>query len=200
MEHNRAFQEMFQAAKGMLEGKDPVEIARNAEVEFDGTAFLVPSLGENYHVSYPDYLCEEPLEEWQYLVILHYLNLADGTSVTGETCAMEEVPGGLVRGSKYAQTAAKTLTEFLEGKTQEQVKDMLAALGGEEIAGKADFCVKLPFLPRFPLYLNIWFADEEFPPSARMLVDRSAEHYLTIEDVVTVGEVVLERLKKSMLK
>ena len=54
--------------------------------------------------------------------------------------------------------------------------------------------MSFPFLPNFPVTLKVWFADEEFDASARMLLDASADHYLTIEDAVTVGEILLEKL------
>ncbi len=193
-DQNRAFQEMFQAAKAMLAGKSPEELAEKAGVLFDGTAFAIPSMGKTYRVSYPDYMCRELPLDWHYLVILHGLNLADGAPVTGEAMPMAEMPGGLVRGTKYDHTIAQALSVFLQGKSEAQVWEILRQLGGESVQGKAELCVRLPFLPRVPLYLNIWFADEEFPPSARLLVDRCAEHYLTIEDMVTVGEVVLHLL------
>ncbi len=196
-QNNRAFWEMFQAAKGMLQGKDPRNMAEKAGVTFDGTTFLIPSMGKTYHFSYPEYVCPSPMADWHYLVILHYLNLADGAPVTGEACSMADMPSGLVRGTKYDRTAAQALTAFLRGKSEQQVKAILKNLGGGFLPGKADLCVRLPFLPRFPVYINIWFADEEFPPSARLLVDRCAEHYLTIEDAVSLGDVVLELLEQQ---
>ncbi len=195
MEQQGAFYEMYLAAKGMLSGKDPGQIAANAGIAFADNAFSVPSLGKLYHISYPDYSCQEPIMDWHCLVLLHYLNLADGTPVTGEAMPMADMPAGLVRGTKYDRTAAETLTAFLKGKTEKQVKESIQGLGGVFIPGKADLNMMLPFLPGFPLYLNIWFADEEFPPSARLLVDKSAGHYLTIEDAVSVGEVVLAQLR-----
>ena len=42
--------------------------------------------------------------------------------------------------------------------------------------------------------LKVWFADEEFPASGRLLLDESAPHYLTIEDAVTVGSLILDQL------
>ncbi len=195
MEQQGAFYEMYLAAKGMLSGKDPGQIAANAGVTFDGNIFSVPSLEKLYHISYPDYSCRETIMDWHYLVLLHYLNLADGTPVTGEAMSMADMPAGLVRGTKYDRTAAEALAAFLKDKTEEQVKEIMQGLGGVFLPEKADLNVMLPFLPSFPLYLNIWFADEEFPPSARLLVDKSAGHYLTIEDAVSVGEVVLALLR-----
>lgn len=60
------------------------------------------------------------------------------------------------------------------------------------------FSVVLPFLPNYPVTLKLWFADEDFPASGRMLLDAGADHYLTIEDAVTVGEIILERLLKPV--
>ena len=36
--------------------------------------------------------------------------------------------------------------------------------------------------------------DEEFPASEKLLQDASADHYLMIEDVVTAGQIVMEKL------
>ncbi len=196
LENNRAFREMHQAACQMLAGKDPGKVAKSSDVSFDGTGFLVPSLGKLYRFSYPDYTCDEPMLDWHYLTVLHYLNLADGTPVSGQPIPMAQMPSGMVRGGGYDRLTANALSEYLKGKNEKQVLERFQSLGGEVVEGKAELCVKLPFLPRFPLYVNIWFADEEFPPSGRLFVDASAGHYLTIEDAVCVAEVILELLKR----
>ena len=68
------------------------------------------------------------------------------------------------------------------------------SIGGESISSNADIAYRIPFLPQFPVTLKIWLPDEEFPASGRMLLDTSADHYLTIEDAVTVAEIILERI------
>ena len=50
------------------------------------------------------------------------------------------------------------------------------------------------FLPYYPLWLKIWLADDEFEASGKMLLSKSADHYLTVEDAVTVGGILLEHL------
>ena len=56
------------------------------------------------------------------------------------------------------------------------------------IHGKMDLRLEEIELPQ------VWFADEEFPASGRLLLDESAPHYLTIEDAVTVGSLILDQL------
>ena len=49
-----------------------------------------------------------------------------------------------------------------------------------QIASNADIAFLIPFLPRFPVTLKVWFADEEFPASGRLLLDASADHYFAM--------------------
>ncbi len=190
-ERNRAFWQMHAAACRMLSEKNPKQIAEHAGVDFDGSSFRVSSLGKVYRFSYPDYLCRDSLDPWYWLVILHYFHMADDTPVSGNPISLAQMPSGMVRGGGYDRSVANSLTQFLHGKTQQEIRAAFVALGGREIPGKADYSVELPFLPRVPLYVNIWFADEEFPPSGRLLVDSTAGHYLTIEDAVSVAEIFL---------
>lgn len=73
----------------------------------------------------------------------------------------------------------------------------LARLQGRdphEIARNADVAFRIPFLPRFPVTLKIWLPDADFPASGRLFVDACADHYLSIEDAVTVAQIILDQL------
>lgn len=72
-------------------------------------------------------------------------------------------------------------------------KERICVHAPEEIAKKSG--AVFPFLPHYPIWLKVWFADDEFEASGKLLVSRSTEHYLTIEDAVTVGELLLSKLK-----
>ena len=121
------------------------------------------------------------LPEWHQLVILHCLSRADGAPPGGEWIAMGQMRDGLVRGSKCDREAGARIGALLGGLSPEDAGAVCRALGGEPVEGKADFSCVLPFLPRWPVMLNLWFADDEFDGSARLLVDKTADHYLSIE-------------------
>ena len=55
-----------------------------------------------------------------------------------------------------------------------------------------------PVLPRYPVTLKIWFADEEFPVSGKIFLQDHADHYLSVEDAVTVGEILLQKFIGSL--
>lgn len=188
---NRMYAQMLQAARQRLADRQPEEIAANAKVTFDGSGFCFESLGTSLRVSYPQWQITPELAPWHQLVILHYLHLADGTPLTGQAVTFAQQKDGMIRGGGFDRKAENTISRL----DYHRVKACCTALGGRERPSKADYCAELPFLPMYPVTLNYWQADEEFPASGRLLTDSSAEHYLTIEDAVTVGELLLERLE-----
>lgn len=187
---NRMFDEMMKAAKERLSDRDPAAIVKNAKVEFSDGLFRFQSLGMSVTVSYPAWEITPELPGWHALVILHYLDLADGMPLTGKTITFAQRKDGMVRGGTFDRKAESTISKL----DFDALKIRCASLGGVEKKSNADFCVELPFLPMYPVTLNYWLADEDFLASGRLLLDSSAEHYLTIEDSVTVGEIILEVL------
>ena len=196
---NRAFQEMLTAAKGWLAGRSPETLAERAGAKWDpGAKFLkLQSLNQRLEVSAEDWSVRPQPEEWHHLILLHYLSIADGTQLSDEMISFGNLKDGLIRGTKFDRTADMALARFLKGREPEQIKEVCRFLGAGFRDSNADLCAVFPFLPRYPVAVKIWFADEEFPASGKMLVSASADHYLTIEDAVTAGEVMLGKLEEA---
>lgn len=70
-------------------------------------------------------------------------------------------------------------------------------MGAKLEDSNADLCAVLPFLPQYPVTWKLWLAEEEdeIDGSGRLFLDGSAGHYLSIEDAVTVGTIILGRLQ-----
>lgn len=193
--NNQMFSQMNLAALARLEGRDPREIAHNAGVRYDeeSQVFHLPTMGIDVTVSYPDCHFSPELPGWHRLVILHYLDLSDGFPLTGKEIPFGQMKSGMVRGGGIDQKCELTIRN-LKGLSEDKVTNICKNIGGELIASNADIAFQIPFLPRFPVMLKIWLPDEDFPASGRLLLDSSADHYLTIEDAVTVAEIILEKL------
>lgn len=193
-EKDQLYTNMRQAALGFLQGRSPEEICRGGNISFRGRAFHLESLGQRVTVTYPDYQVLPKLPQWQELTLLHYLARADGTPLSGNLISFGQHRDGLVRGGGFDRDAEKAISGKLGRLPPETLLARARLLGGEIIPSNADLCVRFSYLPNYPVYLKVWFADEEFPASGRMLLDDSAPHYLTIEDAVTVGGLILEGL------
>ena len=90
------------------------------------------------------------------------------------------------------------LQKNFKNKSEIRIETALKELGGNDKKSKADLCMEIPFLPMYPVTINIWFADDEYPTSGKLLLDKSADHYLTVEDAVTVGDLILSRITNAL--
>lgn len=193
---NRAFMEMLKVAKSWLTDKQPLEIAEKTGMDYDEETarFCFTSLGTEICIHYPDYEITPDINEWQQLIILHYMKLADGAPLSGRWMAMGEAKDGLIRGGNFDRRCENVISQRLGKISAEEFSEKCLQMGGRMMDSNADLTVRFDFLPRYPLLLKLWFADEEFPASGRLLLDTSADHYLMIEDAVTAGQVLMERL------
>lgn len=195
MHKDQMFSQMRQAALARLAGRDPKMMAQKAGVRYDEArqVFHVPTMGIDVALHYPDYAVSPELPGWHTLVILHYLDLADGFPLTGREIPFGQIQSGMVRGGGIDRRCELAIQNWKNLNADTLTKNC-GNIGGEPISSNADTAWRIPFLPRFPVTLKIWLPDEDFPASGRLMPDASADHYLTIEDAVTVAEILLERI------
>lgn len=199
IQSNRAFQEMLIPARKRLSGRSPAEIAKASGAVFhpDASVIEIASLNQNIRITIPEYECDPKPDDWHQLVILHYLDHADGAPDFSPLVPFGGLQDGLIRGTKFDHITEKELSCFIADKQPPQLQNVCLTLGAEILESKADLSVRFPFLPYYPVTLNVWFADDEFPAFGKMLLNKSADRYLTIEDAVTVGEIMLKSLKNT---
>lgn len=200
MQYNRAFEEMMRPAREWLAGKDPQEIAERSGVQYDADAqaFRMRVLGSEYVVRWPEWTVEDVQAGWMALVLLHYLNRADGMPLSGEWISFSMLKEGMVRGGGFDRSSERALEQMLKERSEEQIRKAFERLDGRTMETNADLSAMFEFMPRYPLMLKIWLADDEWGASGKLLLDRSADHYLPVEDAVTVGEIFLEELKRAL--
>ena len=205
MEHqnkreNRAFQEMLQAAVKRLKGRSAEEIAVKSGVIFysEENQLEVRSFDEKIKIQLPDFQISQTMEEWHHLILLHYLDMADGIEISQNQITFGNLKDGLIRGTKFDRAAEQELEKILLDKEPEEIQKACLRLGAELIETKADLCAVFPVLPKYPVILKIWYADDEFPASGKLFLQGNADHYLSVEDAVTVGEILLQKLSEAV--
>ena len=184
---------MASSARKRLENKKPEELAARSGGLYDAQNRILrlKSLEQEVSLVLPEYSFVQSLDKWHQLVILHYLDMADAAPVSDELLAFGGLKDGLIRGTKFDREMERELCSFLKGKRREQLCSLVTVCGGTVVESNADICARFDFLPFYPLWLKIWLADDEFEASGKLLLSRSADHYLTVEDAVTVGGIFL---------
>ena len=194
------YQQSFDLASASIEKMNLEERAKKAGADYqkgeDGEKITIHFLSEPYHLRFPQKEFCSPSKKVVSLVtrilLLHYLVRSDGNPLTGKWVAYKDIPGGLL----YAGVFARRVTEPLErkfGRSALWFREAGMKSGGEPVEiGDASFI--LHAFPRVPLQYVLWEGDEEFPPSVQLLFDASVDHYLTLEDIVVLGQVTTGRL------
>lgn len=100
--------------------------------------------------------------------------------------------GSMVRGNGIFQQTA----DAFNGRTS-QLREACRALSGIELQN-GDAAFGLNFFPFLPLILQFWEADEDFPASLQILVDRNILDYMHYETLMFALSHLFCRLKEEM--
>lgn len=126
------------------------------------------------------------------IILLHYIIRADGTEPREDMIPYKEIAGGMMYAGVFQKRVADPLISAF-GQDPESFLQAGIAMGGEE-AAFGDISFSLRVLPRVSITFVLWRGDEEFPPSIQVLFDKSIDRYLSLEDVVVLGEMTSKRL------
>jgi len=134
---------------------------------------------------------EVPIQ--QQILLLHYLQGAGtsgGGASSGEWISFQEVPDGRFYIDAFQRRAKMPLIQAF-GSKPEHLPRVAATLYNANAFDQGDFAVKVQVLPLVAVALVLWKGDEEFPPDANILFDRSICKLLSAEDIATLAGMVV---------
>ena len=194
------YQRSFDLACASIKEMDLEERAAKAGADYqrerDGAKIIVDFFSEPYHVHFPQIEFYSPSKKTVSLVtrilLLHYLIRADGSPLTGKWVGYKDVPGGLLYAGVFARRVTEPLVKKF-GNSGKHFMEIGKRFGGKLIeVGDASFILRA--FPFIPLQYVLWEGDEEFPSSVQLLFDASVDHYLSLEDIVVLGQMATGRL------
>ena len=180
-----------------LRAEAPEAVARRAAVEYDAAAraYLVPLCGQPVRVlpaanrvECPDGPCGyEPA-----LACVQYLLTAQDEPPAGEMVNPRAIPSGdfFFRGPHDFPTE-RLVKAF--GDRVEAFRAAAEKVGGRAVAA-GDAAYEFAALPRVPITIVLWRADEEFPSRAQVLLDRAADRQLPLDALLVLSNVLIKRL------
>ena len=182
-----------------LRGCPPEQVCRDAEVRVDDAgSFVVPLLEARYRVSASEQVVlgpgphgEQVLGDEE-LLLVAYLAKARLTPFSGRWVSPEGLPGGdLFFRGPHAPPVLPLIRRF--GADPGAFLDAALALGGSRLSF-GDVSAELRALPRIPVALVLWTADEEFPARASMLFASSVAGFLPLDVLLALMGTVVRRL------
>ena len=202
LKKQKYYRQAFDLACQQIKERDPKESAERSGAHFEkassgkGGRISLRLFNARYVVDFPDLLVTSPDKKVISLVtkiiLLHYLIKADGRPLSHQLVPYKEIPGGMLYAEVFARRAVGPLIPIF-GQSPERFHDAGFRLGGGR-AEYGDVSFVLMAFPRIPMTYILWNGDEEFPATIQILFDKSVEGYLSLEDIVVVGEMATSRL------
>jgi hypothetical protein len=165
--------------------------ARNGKKEL-----VLVFFGDSYTITFPEIEFtssrEQPISLVSRIMLLHYMIRADGTEPKNDLIPYKGIPGGMTYAGVFQKRVVDPLIRVF-GDTPERFLQAGLNMGAKK-ASFGDISFSLCVLPRVSITFIMWGGDAEFPPSIQVLFDRSVDCYLSLEDVVVLGEMTSKRL------
>jgi hypothetical protein len=179
---------------------EPFEQVRSRsgfEANRDGS-LRIPFLNRLYRLSHPDFGFQDdsgsgkeiPLQEQ--IIILHYLMADWRGAPAGAWIAYREIPGAAFYFGAFVKRAIEPLKKAF-GRDAAGFGRAAARLEGRPVE-PGDAAFEFAVLPHVPLRLILYTGDEEFPPEANILFDRSVGGRLSPEDAAWLAGMLVYRL------
>jgi uncharacterized protein DUF3786 len=126
------------------------------------------------------------------ILVLHYLSLVDRPEARPPAITFADLKESRSYAGVYDARVVKRLCATA-GRNAETIQAAAGNLGGRPTDG-GDLAFDFTPFPRFTVRL-LWHApDDEFPPSATLLLPENIEAYFCAEDVVVLSEGLVARL------
>jgi hypothetical protein len=128
------------------------------------------------------------------LLILQYLLQAKELSPTGKWVTEKELKNGemFYRGVHSLEMFTNPLEEKF-GPRPDHFLEAGLSIGGTEV-NYGDVGLKLQVLPRIPVLLILWAADDEFPAKVNILFDPTIEYHLALDTIWGLVRVITFKL------
>ena len=182
---NKQYNTMLTSIAEKLNALDVYRISLNAGFFVDSEMQTIEfeSFAQKGALQLPEYTVTGNIEMWQHLAVLQYLEADPSPYHEGEWVPIGSLePGDVMRGASFDRDISSLIASKLSKRYEKDIRRSCLRLGGAFIDdGKADISAIFHFLPYYPMLLNLWLADDEFPASGKILINSGAGRSLGLE-------------------
>ncbi|MBI5778351.1 MAG: DUF3786 domain-containing protein [Planctomycetes bacterium] len=133
------------------------------------------------------------------ILLLHYLVTADGSPLTREEATLEHIPGAAFYYPTYKARSIDLIVRRFAAAPAGFIK-AVQSIGFNLTREGRQYRFKSLVLPNVPLSFVLWESDNSPEPAIetlKVLYDTGITHYLPLEDIIIITEIIAHRIIKS---
>jgi hypothetical protein len=195
-----AYEKVYQELLPRLAAADIAGTAYDLGLAMQDGAALVPCFGRQYLVGKHGVTLadggEAPLNHR--IVLAYYITHGGRGENASRFVPYRDLPGGQDFARSLSQIVEGRAANFFGGKL-ESLKSAAAALGavsGEDYA-PGDVSLLFSALPKLPLLMSFYDADEDFPAEVKVFYDITAPNFLDMECLAVLGLLLVQELEAA---
>ena len=164
----------------------------------DNTGFDITFLDRVYEIGFPGFEFKDKLDEskpvslQEQVLILHYMLPEPIPNPSGQWIAYREIPGASFYYSAFVKRAIDPLKKVF-GQNLPGLKSAAKRVNAKAVK-TGDAAFEFQIFPKVPLQLILWAGDDEFPPEANILFDKTIGDILSPEDAAWLAGMLVYRL------
>ncbi|MEG0999100.1 MAG: DUF3786 domain-containing protein [Clostridiales bacterium] len=175
------------------------EIIANCGFTPEDGGFSVHFINQDLLVKYPsgevvDKTTGEPVFDTIKVLVLHHAVFALGGDLQKNTISYKELPGGEIYIEPFTKRCLYALTGIFAENLEALKKAVAATDHKDEKFG--DYSCTIQVMPKVPITLIVYEADDEFPASSNALFNGAAARFLHTEDYSQITSLLVSTLKK----
>lgn len=161
--------------------------------------FTVRFINLDLKVDYPsgdvfDTATGEKVNDTVKVLVLHHAVYAKGGDLQEGTISYKELPGGEIYIDPFTRRCLNALTGIFGANIEALKKAVAATDHVEENFG--DYSCTIKVMPKIPITLIVYEADDEFPASSNALFNKAGANFLHTEDYNQITSYLVSTLKK----
>lgn len=179
-----------------------IDFARAAPglgAEMRGDALVLNCMGREFVLSPDGQLSTQGrMTPWMKILLLHYVRTSGSGPLSGRWTSYAELKGGMVKSSSFLRDCEEPLRELFD-KDSAAVAAALTRLGATLQGGfPTQDAWQLFLLPKVPVTILYWPAEEEFPSKVKILFDATADRFLDAESLIFLVEGLVRNVEMTI--
>jgi hypothetical protein len=165
---------------------------------FSGSKLTIKLLGKDFSIdSKGNFTSDIHIHRWVTMPLLNHILQSRGTPLSGKWVPLRELKNGQTWYRLFEQRCEKPLKRLADMHT-DIFADMIEVFNGKQVENhyESDVSLVLRPLPKVPILICYWKAEDELESSLNIFFDSTAEDHLNIDSIYALGTGLVRMFEK----
>jgi hypothetical protein len=189
-------EDLIRSLREKIDTIDLRDIPQDLGGRMHDSALIMPCLGREFEIA-PDgeVSTRGHITPWTKILLLHYISTHGKADLSGTWVSYRELRSGMVKASSFLRECEDPLKELFDA-DRVKISAALEKLGAERAAEfPTPYAWKLFLLPKMPVIILYWPAEDEFDSSVKILFDQTADRFLDVESIMFLLEGLVKNIE-----